>query len=181
MHITYKINIEHIQYKGTHKFRFFKLYIRDAIFLLLHGYLDLPFIIHFGICNFTPQVQGSGLKWQSFGSGCLCLSFPCWVEKKLCESLCNDVVCHALLLWTTSSHSGGRTQPGFTLTVPDPDVPSEPVLLFGKDLSGDRVIFLNNSWDFIIFKSPKCYCIWLVDARSGWGSPKVAERSTGWE
>lgn len=156
-------------------------------FLLWHVYLDLPFTTHFGFCVFNPQVQGSGLKWQWLSGSCsqwfLCLSFPCWVEKiKFCESLWKGVVCRALLLWTTSSHSGGRTQPGFTLTLSDPDVPSEPVLLFGKDLQGDRIIiFLSKSWDFIIFKSPKCYRIWLVDAGSGWGSPKVAERSTGWE
>lgn len=51
-----------------------------------------------------------------------------------------------------SLHSGHQTQLGFTLTGPGSDVPSEPVLLFGKDLSGDRVIFFQMKAQFHNFR-----------------------------
>lgn len=133
-------------------FLFYKCYFYS---ILLHEYLHLSFMT---LWNFQFYSKGSGIrsevvkciesdKW--YQSESVSPSFLHWVAKKECESLWSDVVWVFIAVWTNIL----TLQPGFTLTVPDPDVPSEPVLLFDKDLSGDRGIFLNRNWDFIILES----------------------------
>lgn len=66
------------------------------------------------------------------------------------------------VLWECCDHSlHQQTGAAVTLPGPDPDVPSEPVSLFCKDLAGDRVMFWKWKHTGIISDSKASwYLIW---------------------
>lgn len=96
--------------------------------LLLSWFTNQPFNTFWDLQVFS---QSSGIRL----SVRLC-SYGWAVEKAFAIIQCVVFYCYGSFL-----HSHTAAQTGLPLTAPYPGVPSGPVLLFGRDLLGDKVIF----------------------------------------